>query len=287
MTDARPISADSVRSVRPVTGIGQVAPYLVGAFLLLAAVIVLVYAAGEPYGADARLSYWAGAMRIREGVPLYGAYSPDVYLYSPWMAFAWLPLSFLPQSLVIAAWVGFLSACSVLAVLPMSRLYWPLGVFLGACLLRAAWIGNAQPLLVLMLVYGLHRRSGPVWLGIAGSMKVTPLVLAVVYVGRREWGKLAVAVGVTAALWLPALFMGVQNYSVGINTPTMSLLSRSPVLWALLAAGAGLVALYVARTRYAWLAATVALLAALPRMLLYDIGYLAVTPEPRRSVSRS
>ena len=107
-------------------------------------------------------------------------------------------------------------------------------------------------------------------------MKVTPLVLGVVWFGRREWGKLAVAVGVTLVLWAPALWMGVQDYTVGANTPTLSLMSRSLVLWALVAAGAVIVTVLVARTRYAWLAATVALLAALPRMLLYDVSYLAL-----------
>ena len=41
-------------------------------------------------------AYWQAALRIRDGLPLYGGSRLDetqIYRYAPWFAYAWLPLT--------------------------------------------------------------------------------------------------------------------------------------------------------------------------------------------------
>jgi hypothetical protein len=59
----------------------------------------------------------------------------------------------------------------------------------------------------------------------------------------------------------------------------------SLVLWLPLASGAFLVALLVARTRFAWVAAGTAAVLALPRLLSVDLALLLPAAAGRRSSS--
>ena len=258
-----------------------------GMFLVVAAVIA-AYTITQTFAGDVN-SYWTAAERLRAGEPLYRSDvnigSTAIYLYSPWFAFAWIPLTFLPRDLVEVAWVALMAGCAVAAVVPLARTRTLEGAvmatLLGVFLLYAAFIGNAAPLMIAGLVWF----RSPVMIGLAASLKITPLVLAVVYAGRGEWSKVAVAVGVTTVLWLPALALGVLDYPLGTGLSTLSMLAYAPILWGVVALVAVAVAFWLAPTRYAWLGAAAALMACLPRMLFYDIGYLAISrsPEPRIS----
>jgi hypothetical protein len=107
-------------------------------------------------------------------------------------------------------------------------------------------------------------------------VKVVPILFAIGYVGRREWGKLAVSVLVAAALWAPALQYDLEAYPSDVG-PSLSLLSIAGLVpWLTLAMAALAVAIRFARTRYAGLAAAVAVVAAVPRLALYDLTYLLV-----------
>jgi hypothetical protein len=72
--------------------------------------------------------------------------------------------------------------------------------------------GNVQALMVAGIVWGLQRPSGPVWVALAASLKVAPILFALHYLRRREWRKLGLTLGLTAALWIPMLAFNWTDY---------------------------------------------------------------------------
>jgi hypothetical protein len=142
--------------------------------------------------------------------------------------------------------------------------------------LERAAFGNVQPILVLLLMWGVGRRTGPLWIALAASLMATPILLAVVYAGRGEWRRAAVPFGLTAVLVGPMLLFDLHGYSTAIGGGQQSLLLVSPFLWIPVVLAAVGAALWLARTRYAWLAGAVAMTLALPRFLLYEIGFVLV-----------
>jgi hypothetical protein len=263
---------------RPLVWVGAaVLAVLIG----LASWTELNHAASLSTGSDMD-AYWNAAMRLREGTPLYAQGQPtdsDLYRYAPWFAYAWIPLTFLPKGTVL---VGWMTLCLGAAVASLAPLLWrgPAGWATVALLLpfqlEGAAYGNVQPLLVLALVWGVSRRSGPIWVALAASLKVTPLLLAVVYAGRGEWRRAGVAVLLTVILVGPMLLFDLSGYSTEIGGGQMSLLTVSPVLWAVVVAASVAATWAFSRTGYAWPAGAVALILALPRFLLYEISFLIV-----------
>jgi hypothetical protein len=163
-------------------------------------------------------------------------------------------------------------------------------VLIGSFGFQAVWAGHFQPLLICLLVYALPTRWGAVAIGVAASLKATPLILAIQYVGRREWCNLAVAVSVAIALWAPALLLGF-SFSGNAIGQTLSLLGYSPIAWAVLAGLAAIGAWRLAPTRFGWFGAAIAWIALLPRIQLYDVTGLLVAartsprhaPQARRA----
>jgi hypothetical protein len=241
----------------------------------------LNHAASLSTGSDMD-AYWNAAMRLRDGAPLYAPGQPtdsDLYRYAPWFSYAWIPLTFLPKDGVLLGWM---TLCLAAAVASLAPLLWrgPAGWATVALLLpfqlEGAAYGNVQPMLVLALLWGLPRRSGPIWIALAASLKVAPVLLAVVYAGRGEWRRAGLAVLLTVLLVAPMLLFDLSGYSTQIGGGQMSLLTVSPVLWAAVALVALAATWVLARTRYRWLAGAVVLILALPRFLLYEISFLVV-----------
>jgi hypothetical protein len=201
------------------------------------------------------------------------------YGYAPWFAALLIPATVLPTPLLVASWHAALAMASAAALWPAVRTRTLVGALLAALvapfLFHAVWIGHYEPLLVALLVWALPTRWGAVAIGIAASIKITPLVLTVRFAGRGEWGKVIVAGALAAALWAPALLMGFDGWRFGIGL-TLSPLGYEPLLWLLLALTAVALAWRLAPSPLGWSAASVAWLAVMPRMLLYDAGALAV-----------
>jgi len=247
------------------------------------------YALSREVGADVA-AYWEAAERIRAGEPLYvagAANASDLYRYAPWFAYVWVPLTFLPREAVTVGWVGLMIAASFLSTAPLVR-HGLAGIaafsLLAPIQLQAAVFGNVQPLLVLMLLWGVERRSGPVWIAVGASLKAVPLVLAVVYAGRGEWGRAGLALLLTAVLAGPALLFDLSGYSTSAGPGQISLTAVATQLY--LAVAITLVGVTFARAkgRFAWLVGAGAMMAALPRLLTYEIGFLLVglAERPRR-----
>src|SRR4029079_944327 len=111
-----------------------------------------------------------------------------IYRYAPWLAWLAVPWTYLPPPVAGALWSAVLLAASGLALVPLVRAgAWVLVAFFAPILVGISAVGNIQPLIVAALVWGVERRSGPVWVALAASLKVFPLLLALVYAGRRQW----------------------------------------------------------------------------------------------------
>src|SRR5688572_27061268 len=83
----------------------------------------IVYAIFDWHLADMHV-YQDAALRIRAGEPLYGGDvdALSAYRYAPWFAYAWVPLTYLPQIVIDVGWSIFLLAGSALALWPGIRL---------------------------------------------------------------------------------------------------------------------------------------------------------------------
>lgn len=236
--------------------------------------------------------YLDAARRLRDGQPLYSTTNPlAAYQYAPWFAALWVPATYAPELAVSVVWSGLLLGASVLSVLPFLRARTPAGVavvllMLPVLIFSSARSGNVQPLLVAGLVTGLERRWGPVAIAAAASLKAFPLAFALVYLGRREWGRSALAIGLTVALVVPMLLFDLQRYTVD-GPRAGTLFDVSPVAWALVVLVLVGTTLWLARhrTAFAWLAAATTVIIGLPRMLTYDLTFLlAGSPEVGRDV---
>lgn len=252
----------------------------------------LIWTIGGFTLADAE-GYRMAADRLRSGQPLYPPV-PDpnaafVYRYAPWFAIAWVPIAALPVPLGNGLWAASLLAASVLAVLPLAlrrSLGSSLLALLGCTvLLWTSARGNVHPLMMVGLVHGVHRRSGPIWVALAASLKAVPIAFVLVYLARRQWWRAAFAVALTALLVAPMPLLGwkLESPSVGASVSLWYLVS--PTLWLTVAGASLIVALLIAwrAPRLAPLASSAVAILALPRLLLYDLTYLLVgasTPAP-------
>jgi hypothetical protein len=232
--------------------------------------------------------YWDGALRLRTGQSLYldGANTFHAYRYAPWFAAAWVPLTYLPKALVGFAWSAVLLAAGTAVLWPLLRIRTTPALLLVAMMLPLlvpmATGGNVQPLMVAALLYGLPRRSGPLWVGLAASLKVAPILFVLVYLGRREWTKAALTIAIAAALLAPALMMGLSPTTVDPG-PVAALPAISLVLYVVVALAASLGALIVSARSptYGPIASATATVMALPRLFLSDVTILlAGLPAP-------
>jgi hypothetical protein len=160
---------------------------------------------------------------------------------------------------------------------------WLQTVFFGAVLIGISAIGNAQPLIVAMLVQGVERRSGPLWIALAASLKAVPLAFALVYLGRRQWWRFGLSCALTVLLAAPALLYGVENYVT--DAGQAALLYGVPALYFGVVAAAVLMTLWLAESRWAWLAAGATAALALPRFFVYDVTFLV--PGAASAVARA
>jgi Glycosyltransferase family 87 len=223
-------------------------------------------------------TYLAAASRLRSGAPLY---APDVaynaYWYAPWFAVAWIPLTYLPRDVVAVAWSAVLLAATALICVRVTRLGptgFLLALLLGPSLFAVSAGGNVQSLMLLPLLGWPRNRFGPVWVGLAASLKFTPILLGLVFLRRRQWARAGVAAGIAAILLLPGLPMGLLQSPSSISWGWGdSILATSWVLYAAVV-GASALAVLVVPGRFAPLASATASVLALPRLFVYDATLL-------------
>jgi hypothetical protein len=264
---------------------------LIRAARIVALAIIIGMAIGYLYWAivewkmpDAE-AYWNAAMRLRNSQELYPAVAnveaSDVYRYSPWFAWLAVPFTYLPQPVAGAIWSLILIAASTLAVVPLVRRgAWLAVIFFWPILIAISTNGNVQALMICALVLGVERRSGPLWIAVAASLKAFPILYVLVYVGRREWWRAALTFVLTAAMVAPFLLYPLDHYPT--NPGGAGVLITWMPLYLLVVAGTGVVTVALARTKWAWLAAAATVCLSLPRFFLYDVTYMLVAVARQR-----
>lgn len=164
-------------------------------------VVVVVYAwtlAIDPWQNDAYGFYvaWEGGLYDIPWLD-HGA-----YVYAPPFAQLILPLLALPWEAFWAIWVGLQTAALLLLAGPVWAavillLPWPSLPGYPNAVVATMWNGNPQLILALGIA-AAYRWPGAWALPIL--MKVTPGIGLLWFVVRREWRRLAIAVGVTAGV---------------------------------------------------------------------------------------
>jgi hypothetical protein len=231
-------------------------------------------------------AYWLAAERLKHGEPLYlGSLNPDsyqVFRYAPWFAWLWVPLTFLPRWLVDVGWAAVLGIASLWILAGLVRLRSAaaicLALILTPWLLSLVQVGNIQPLVVAALGYGISRRSGPLWLGASAALKVVPGLFALVYLARRQWRQLILAVAWSAIFAAPFLLYDLSGYQTDPGRSVSLYYYVSPLAWLVGAVLSAFVAFLLAwrRSPYIWVAAAVAVMLAGPRTHVTYATYLVV-----------
>ncbi|MGI8929495.1 MAG: glycosyltransferase 87 family protein [Candidatus Limnocylindrales bacterium] len=246
----------------------------------------IVWAIADWHLADMHV-YQDAALRIRAGEPLYGGDvdSLSAYRYAPWFAYAWVPLTYLPQGMIDFGWSVFLVTGSALAIWASlrggghSRVL--LALVMAPILFGISAIGNVQGPMLALLMIGLPRRWAGLAVGVAASLKLAPLILALIFLAQRRWWQFLTAVATTTVLWLPAVWMAIDP--VTFDSGLARTLPQP--LW-LAVAAVGLIsatALAWKRSRHVTLAAALAAVLAIPRLFVYDISLLLVgTLDPTK-----
>lgn len=236
-------------------------------------------------------AYYDAATRLTHSLPLYPVVNPEaheVYRYAPWFAAAWIPLTALPRDAALHLWSLAMLGCSFAAVWPLLRRpTWArvaLAALVGQTLGETAMFGNAHPLVVALLVHTVGRRSFPAWVGVAASIKLGPIALALVWAGRRQWAPAGTAVATAAVLFAPMLLFDLRSYVTDPGSGLLSLYSISPVLWAVVALAALAATLWLAvrGSRYAWVAAALLMFLGPPRVVLSYLAFLVLATELAR-----
>lgn len=225
-------------------------------------------------------AYYEAAARLNAGLPLYAAQgdvnSPHYYFYPPLLAILFRPLAMLPFKVAAVAWeAGIVAAFGLTLWLLGVRSRWTwiaVGVLAGPI----AWsisVGQAQVLVTLLITLG-----NPAAVAIAAQMKLLPALVALYWLGRRDWRRLGRFIGWSALLVVVQLvlepagsiaFLGNTNLGLVGQVNNLSPYAFSPVLWLVLAAVGLIVTIRVAPTRAGLAAAVAYSVLATPRLLEY------------------
>ena len=230
--------------------------------------------------------YWDAGQRVLAGEPLYPGDAPfRSFRYAPWFAWLWAGFSALPYWLVAVLWQAALTAACALVAIPFVR-RGVIGIAFAGLFIPLLFAvsagGNVQALLVLSLLYGIDRRSGPFWIAIAASLRATPILFVAVYAARREWGRFWVALALTGILVAPMLWYDPATLVTGVAGHEPGLLAVSPWLFLVgVLACLGVTAVLAwRRSPYTVIAAAAGAVIASPKLFGYDVtAFLAVHPD--------
>jgi len=274
-------------------GIRGAAIVLAGFGLLFGIEVLILHLSTDPL-ADVHAYYDAGA-RLNAGLPLYEqAADPNgsyFYFYPPLLAIAFRPLALLPFATAALIWEAVLIVATVLTY---HRIGLRESVLFATCVLALPilWmlsVGQAQALVTLLLTYGT-----PFGVALAANIKVFPGLVAIYWVGRRQWRRLGVFAGWMVVLigfqfvLEPDATLGYVDFlrlDLVANVQNLSLYAISPLLWQVSVVVMAVIALVLARTRWGWPAAIVLSVFATPRLLSYQLSTLLAAFRPTEQPS--
>ena len=205
------------------------------------------------------------------------------------LAVALRPLALLPFQWFALAWelVVVASFVALLRVLGVRRKATWLAIgLLGVPIGWALTIAQAHVPMTLLLALGQ-----PWSIALAANLKLTPVLVAIWWLGRRDWQSL-----IAFAVWMAllalaqlvlepggsaAFFNNVGFAQIG-EVRNISPYAQSPVLWISLVVVGALATLALARTRWGWAAAVTLATLSPPRLLVYMLtGLLAAIRQPK------
>ena len=244
--------------------------------------------------ADVRAYYDAGA-RLNAGQPLYvqpaTTDDPSFYRYPPLLAILFRPLAVLPFETAAVVWELLLVTSTVVVVWRLG-IREPVLIALGILAMPLLWtlaIGQAQALVTMLLAL-----ASPLTVAAAGHLKLLPWLVALVWVGRRDWRALGRFIAWFTALWAVQLVLEPAGTVAFLSFPSLTHVGEvvnlspyavHPALWAVLAAAGMLVVLRLAASRWGWPAAVAYAVLVSPRLLAYQLStLLAAFGERRRTV---
>ena len=270
-------------------GLRVLAVVLAGFGLLLGIEVLILHLTTDPL-ADVHAYYDAGA-RLNAGLPLYEQTADPnfnyYYFYPPLLAIVFRPLALLPFTTAALIWEAVLLVATVLT---FRRIGLREPVVLVACILAlpilwALAIGQAQALVTLLLTYG-----NPFAVALAANIKVFPGLVAVYWVGRREWRRLGTVRGLDGGSHRVPVRARAGGDARLHRLPAVRPGGQRPEPLALRDLAASLAGLgrgdgrrspsILARTRWGWPAAIVLSVFATPRLLSYQLSTLLAAFRP-------
>lgn len=230
--------------------------------------------------ADVR-AYYDAATRLNSGQPLYppdaDTNAAEFYRYPPLLAIAFRPLAAtLSYEQAALVWAAVCVASFVATIWTLGWRRSEVWIAMGLLAMPIAWslaIGQAQVPVTYLLAVG-----SPWAVAVAANLKVLPGLVAIFWIGRRDWRALGVFAAWMAGLVIVQLvlepqatidFLRATNLSQVGEVRNLSPYVISPWLWVAFVVVAGIVALRLAPTRYGWAAAVTFSVLATPRLLMY------------------
>jgi hypothetical protein len=244
--------------------------------------------------ADAH-AYFEASARLNAGQALYPAGADpngnEIYLYPPLLAIVLRPLAMLGFPVFAAAWEAVVVLAFVLLLRHLGvqkRSTWLAVGLLGIPIGWALSIAQAHVPLALLLAIGQ-----PWSIAIAANLKLTPVLIALWWLGRRDFQSLFAFLAWMALLALGQILLEGRNTiaffsNVGVDqlgaVRNLSPFPDSPILWAGLVIVGCVAVLALARTRWGWPAAVTLVTLSPPRLLVYMLmGLIAGLREPKKA----
>jgi hypothetical protein len=238
-------------------------------------------------------AYYDAGQRLNDGQALYvqpaGTNDAAFYRYPPLLAIVFRPLARLSFETAASIWEAALLvalALTIVRVGPRRPATW---VVAGMLALPTGWaivIGQAQVLVTLLMALG-----APWALALATNLKLFPALVALWWIGRRDWPALGRFAAVCIALVVVQLALAPQatlDYLPFLLTDQVGQVASvspfviSPILWLVLVVAGVVAALRWAPTRAGWAIAVAVSVLASPRLLVYQLtSLLAGLREPR------
>jgi hypothetical protein len=251
----------------------------------------LLHLGSDPLG-DVHAYYDAGS-RLNAGVPLYDQAATtndaEFYRYPPLLAIVFRPLALLPFATAALIWEAIVVVSLIALIVRLRPGFrgWLLFGMLAMAILWSLAIGQAQVPMTLLVAIG-----APWSIALAAHLKILPALVAIWWIGRRDWRSLGrfaawmVALAVVQLVLEPAAtlaFPGVFNLGQVGEVRNWSPYVVSPWLWLALVVAGAFAAWRLAPTRWGWAAAVALSVFATPRLLLYQLMTLVAglrAPSP-------
>ena len=269
--------------------IGPATRHILNLLLFAAAVVgaaagiavAYMHVVGDPLN-DAR-AYYDAAARLNAGQTLYPAgIDPStnrIYLYPPLLATLLRPLALLPYELFALVWEGIVITTFVLLVRRLGVRRSQTWIWIGILGIPIGWaLAVAQAHIPLTWLIAV----GQPWsIALAANIKLFPALIALWWLGRRDWESVA-AFAMWSMLFVLAqvLFAANDTFAyfdrIGFEqlgeVRNISPFVLSPVIWGVLLVVGALATLALARTKWGWAVAVTFATLAPPRLLVYMLA---------------